>query len=160
MKRITYRGGILEFTLPANWVEEYEDEGGATFYEDRPDSGTLRLNVLGFEGPETITASDMVRTVFRPEEGMSDEDFQDGLRLRTYIAPASEKGEALAIYRWHVAVPIMPRSLRLVIFAHTIVCGQENDDSISQELRIIDSSIRSGFYSREAGVSGAFRHSA
>jgi hypothetical protein len=157
MKRIVYRGGIADFELPGNWKEEYEDEGGGTFYEDRPDSGTLRLNVLSFDGPETITAADMVRTVFRPEEGMRDEDFQEGLRLRTYIAPATEGGESLSIYRWHVAVPIAPRSLRVVIFAHTILSGQERDDFIAEELRIIDSSVRSGIYNREAGVSGPYR---
>jgi hypothetical protein len=45
MKRIAYRGGIVSFVIPDVWLEEYEGEGGATFYEDKPGSGTLRLNV-------------------------------------------------------------------------------------------------------------------
>jgi hypothetical protein len=52
-KRVVYRGGIASFDLPASWVEEYEAAGGGTFYEDRPDSGTLRLNVLGFDSEST-----------------------------------------------------------------------------------------------------------
>ncbi|MBK8594774.1 MAG: hypothetical protein IPN83_04160 [Holophagales bacterium] len=40
MKSITYRGGLVTFRIPRHWVEEYEEDGGGTFYEDRPDSGT------------------------------------------------------------------------------------------------------------------------
>lgn len=158
MKPISYRGGIAEFELPADWREEYVDDGGATFYEDRPDSGTLRLSVHGFDGPESTTAADMVRTVFRPESGMVDEDFQDGLRLRSYMTTTESNGESLNIYRWQVAVPVSPRSLRLLHFTHTILTGQESDEKIAAELRMIEASIRAGRYSRDTGVAGSFRH--
>jgi hypothetical protein len=58
MKPIVYRGGIITFRVPATWKEEYEAEGGGTFYDDRPDSGTLRLNVLTFKAPEGKPAVD------------------------------------------------------------------------------------------------------
>ena len=43
LKTIIYRGGIARFRVPHSWVEEYEPEGGGTFYEDGPDTGTLRM---------------------------------------------------------------------------------------------------------------------
>ena len=49
LKPITYRGGLVKFYVPSTWVEGYEPDGGGTFYEDLPNSGTLRLNVLTFE---------------------------------------------------------------------------------------------------------------
>jgi hypothetical protein len=33
-KTIVYRGGIVRFRIPAHWIEEYEHEGGGTFYEE------------------------------------------------------------------------------------------------------------------------------
>ena len=36
LKTIVYRGGIVRFKIPANWVEEYEEDGGGTFYQNRP----------------------------------------------------------------------------------------------------------------------------
>jgi hypothetical protein len=51
MKQIDYRGGIVRFLIPESWVEEYEDAGGGTFYEDRPGCGTLRLNVITAKKP-------------------------------------------------------------------------------------------------------------
>jgi hypothetical protein len=46
MKPVVYRGGIVSFSIPANWREEYESDGGGTFYEDGTDTGTLRLHVI------------------------------------------------------------------------------------------------------------------
>ncbi|MFS4494567.1 hypothetical protein [Maribacter sp. 2308TA10-17] len=46
MKRVNYRGGLISFEIPNSWIEEYEENGGGTFYEDSPESGTLRVNVL------------------------------------------------------------------------------------------------------------------
>jgi hypothetical protein len=46
MKKITYRGGLISFQIPKDWIEEYEENGGGTFYEDSQESGTLRINVL------------------------------------------------------------------------------------------------------------------
>ncbi|MBL8085918.1 MAG: hypothetical protein JNN26_25045, partial [Candidatus Obscuribacter sp.] len=54
MKTIVYRGGIVKFQIPSHWKEEYEEEGGGTFYEDSADSGTLRLNVLTFESESPL----------------------------------------------------------------------------------------------------------
>ncbi len=45
-KTINYRGGLVRFRIPTDWIEEYEPEGGGMFYADGPDTGTLRLNVL------------------------------------------------------------------------------------------------------------------
>ena len=46
LKTINYRGGIIRFQIPNDWVEEYEDVGGGTFYKPGDDTGTLRVNVM------------------------------------------------------------------------------------------------------------------
>src|SRR5262245_49372554 len=52
LKVINYRGSVVRFRIPAGWNEEYEEDGGGTFYLPGDESGTLRLNVLTLEGPE------------------------------------------------------------------------------------------------------------
>jgi hypothetical protein len=64
LKPITYRGGIVRFEIPSDWIEEFETSGGGTFYENRPDSGTLRLNVLSFSSKNT-PSEEMARSVFK-----------------------------------------------------------------------------------------------
>ncbi len=55
-KTIEYRGGLVTFRIPSDWVEEYEADGGGAFYAEKPDSGTLRLNVNTLRSPSPIDA--------------------------------------------------------------------------------------------------------
>ena len=102
MKLINYRGGVVRFSLPIGWVEEYEPLGGGTFYEDRLDSGTLRLNVLEFESPDK-SAEDMAQQALQAFETIL---LPSGFQMRKRVAPAIENNEALNIHRWEVAVPV------------------------------------------------------
>ena len=48
LKTINYRGGVVRFRIPTDWVEEYEQAGGGgTFYKPGDnDGGTLRLEMI------------------------------------------------------------------------------------------------------------------
>jgi hypothetical protein len=148
-KRIVYRGGIATFDVPAHWLDEYESEGGATFYDDRPDSGTLRLNVLSFSSEKP--ASQMVLSAFQGE----DPPRSDGFPMRYLVESAAENGEPLEIHRWEIAIPVEPNRMRLALFSYTIVQGQQADPRIREELSIVDALIRSAVFSTDAGVPAA-----
>lgn len=152
-KTISYRGGIVTFSIPHGWLEEYEAAGGATFYEDRPDSGTLRLNVLSFDAKDS-DATQMALKVFPAN---SYELLPNGFPLRRYVKDGREDGERLRIYRWEVAVPVPPRSARLLMFAHTVLASQENTPRTKAELSFIDQSVRQAIYSQAVGVAGDYR---
>lgn len=154
LKRIVYRGGIAEFDIPAGWREEYEPLGGATFYDDRPDSGTLRLSVLGFKSKDT-PAERMAATAFR--DGRV-ESTRGGLPLRLAETETEEDGELLHIYKWEVAVPAPPNSLRLALFSYTILASQKSDAAFLAEVALLDSSIREATFSQEPGVAGEYEH--
>src|SRR5262245_36734912 len=123
LKMIKYRGGIAEFAIPSHWHEEYEPEGGGTFYDDSPDSGTLRLNVLTCESKDT------------PEEQMAATAFRDGtittttggFPLRRKEKVVEEDSESLHVVSWEVAIPVPPKSLRLALFSYTILEKQMDD---------------------------------
>ena len=146
----------MVFYLPTHWKEEYEPLGGATFYEACLDSGTLRLNVLSFENNKGKSAEDMVATVFAPEER---EILANGLTMRRIMKTAEENGEILHIHRWEVAVPIPPNGINIVVFAHTLVAGQESEPARAAELEFIDWSVRHAEFARGKGESGPYYHS-
>jgi hypothetical protein len=154
-KRVAYRGGIASFDLPASWVEEYEAAGGGTFYEDRPDSGTLRLNVLGFDS-ESTPAQEMAVSALKGAVERSAEGFP----LHYEIRSAEEAGEQLEIHRWQVAIPVLPHTMRLAVFSYTILAGQQRDPRIAEELRVVDTAVRNASFSTQRGVSGNYDHSA
>jgi len=152
-KKISYRGGIVTFSVPESWREEYESSGGATFFEDRSDSGTLRLNVLSFESKDE-PAEKMALSVF---PAGSYELLPNGFPMRYEVTEASEHGENLHLHSWSIAVPVPPHSVRLAMFRHTVLAGQESDPLISAELDFLQRSIRSAAFSQASGVAGDFR---
>lgn len=154
LKTINYRGGIVVFSIPRNWREEYEPAGGATFYEDSPDSGTLRLNVLGFES-ENAPAKQMSATAFRTG---TVESTLSGFPIRREEKEVEENGERLRIYRWEIAVPVEPRHLRVAIFSYTILANQESAPAIVADVALLDSCIRAASFSQQLGEVGEFKH--
>jgi hypothetical protein len=152
-KTIEYRGGVVSLEIPAHWKEEYEPKGGGTFYEDRPDSGTLRLNVLSFARRDGRSSEDTLRELIEKEP---QETLGCGFPLKRYMKPGTENGETLHLYRWEVSVPVPPNEWRIVCFVHTIVAGQESDPRIKCELDLIDEIVRSARFSTARGVTGDY----
>jgi len=147
-KKIIYRGGVAEFLLPEKWREEYDAKGGGTFYEDRKDSGTLRLNVLSFDSKNT-PANEMALAAF-PKA--SYEVMESGLPIRHYDESSIENGEKLKIYYWEIAIPVPPNSIRLAIFSHTVLDSPSTATNTQSELAFLNHSIRQASFSRDAGV--------
>ncbi len=153
LKNICYRGGIACFDIPASWKEEYEPSGGATFYEDNPDSGTLRLSVLGFSSNGNETGEQMVANLIA-KKGYN--ALRDGLAIKQYFKSVEEDGEALHIYHWDIAVPVQGNNARLAIFSYTILASQATDKQVQQEIELLGTCIQNGEYSRDDVVGGDY----
>lgn len=146
LKTINYRGGIVRFRIPENWVEEYEDAGGGTFYAPGDDTGTLRLSVLTMESPrgkavDPITAAEVLQEGVQ-KYGASVVPLRAGIALIQYDLPAVERGHSLNIRYWRVAQSLSPRHVRLAIFSYTLLADQFNDPTFQDELDVIDREIR------------------
>lgn len=148
MKTINYRGGLVSFEIPSHWKEEYEVEGGGTFYEDNPNSGTLRLNVLSFNSNKSNQSSDVIRDVFGHE---GHEILSCGYAMRHFLKKAEEQGTPLHLYRWEVLVPVSQTQYRIVCFTHTLLATQEGTDLANSELHLVDSLVRAAYFSTEQG---------
>ncbi len=133
MKLINYRGGIARFQLPTSWVEEYESAGGGTFSEDNPDSGTIRISVIGAEessDSDTIeTSEELIREIGGTN---SVDDPPSGADLGHSVATEMEDGKELSIYTWYIGVPIAENNVRTIIFSYTILSAQKSDPQILQ----------------------------
>ena len=155
IKTIKYRGGVVSFEIPEHWKEEYEPIGGGTFYEDRPDSGTLRLNVLDFSSTTGRSSEIMMRQF---DTDVSYEALKCGLGLKRYVKIVEENEELLSLHRWDIHVPVPPTGFRLVCFSYTILASQENDPKIKEELVLIEEIVRIARFSTAKGVAGGYYH--
>ena len=160
LKTIQYRGGIARFQIPASWVEEYEPQGGGTFYEPVDDTGTLRINVLGFDRKADSrtpapTAFDLLACT---RSGDEVEVLPSGAAIARYVTHAEERGENLRIHNWQIGICVPPTHFRIVVFTYAIVEGQERDPKMMEKLKLLDRLIATGEYPAVEGVAGDYYH--
>jgi hypothetical protein len=153
LKKISYRGGVVEFSIPANWKAESENDGGGIFYEDSPDSGTLRLSVLTARSPRPISdkaASDALRGLSQAQSRQI-ESLTNGNALLHYSVPSTESGHKLHMVYWIVANPVRPDHIRIATFSYTLLEGQQEQERFKKDLATIDSQVRKAAFSKELG---------
>ena len=149
LKTIVYRGGVVTFRIPASWTETYAEAGGGEFYEDAPDSPTLRLNVLTFRGPNPTpeaAASTLKKRCAVVEQ------LPNGAALARYARATEEQGEELELTTWELAQALPPEHLRVVVFTWTILTSQRDDPRIRADLELIDREIRAASLATAVGT--------
>ena len=155
LKKISYRGGLVAFQIPAHWREEYAVDGGATFYEDAQDSPTLRLEVITALSPTPLSASsapDVVAEFSRGYGGVI-ESLPNGCALVRYTKSGDEQGHQLFVTYWSIAQVLPPSHARIAIFSYTMLDRQRSEVRFQHEVDMLDSEIRASVVSTElAGV--------
>ncbi len=156
-KRIEYRGGVVTFRIPRDWVEKYEPEGGGTFYSTRPScSSTLRLNVHTFRS----SSQDHRRSVAEILRDSAVEHARDGIvhpmpsgdAYVKSIPQGEEDGNPLVFYCWEVGNVIPPSHFRLAVFALTTLAFEH--EQALRDVKWLDREIRNCRFARELGVGG------
>jgi hypothetical protein len=159
MKPIVYRGGVVTFRIPSHWREEYSDFEGGTFYEDRPDSGTLRLKIITIRAAKelhSVSAKDVLGVVVN---GLQKESVEGSIKERRdcnavlkYEVTAVEQGMRLTIFYWVIANPAPPHRARVITFSYTILAKQRDQRSVLRDLEMLETEIESATFSPELGV--------
>lgn len=152
MKNDVYRGGLVHFAIPSHWIEEYEPDGGGTFYADEPTSGTLRLSVLTFAGKAQPDEAALVPSLRIHGQA---ELLPTGNAVVRYSKEASEDGTPITLFYWQVANSAAPHHLRHAIFSYTVETRRVSDPELQAELSLLDSVIRAAEFAPELGVSPA-----
>jgi hypothetical protein len=145
MKLINYRGGIARFYLPTNWVEEYDQDGRGTFFEDKPDSGTLRVSIIELDEPrdDLDTVDDVVAEISATD---SIERLPGGVAVAQTRQTVFVDGSEVLWHTWHIGIPVGRAHFRIIIFTHAIRALQQFDPHVCQELAMLNRSIAQGAY--------------
>jgi hypothetical protein len=154
LKEIEYRGGLVRFTIPENWREEYEGDGGGMFYEDRKDSGTLRINVITAGSPKPLGNDEPIE-MLKGTRGVSQTTIvrlPNGNGFATSQSHAVEQETQITLFWWYVTNLVRPDHVRIATFSYTVLRSLENDPRTLAELKMLDSSIRDTKFHPGLGV--------
>ena len=143
----------MSFRIPSHWKEEYEENGGGTFYEDSPVSGTLRLNIQTFKGStgnlQTCGYDELTRKPF--SDGVEIIRLPSGDGMKKYRNQAMENGESLDLYYWEVAHITPPGKYYLAIFSWTILTEQSGVQRFRDEIEMITNELKQIRFHPELG---------
>lgn len=143
-KEILYRGGIVRFSIPSHWIEEYGKDGGGTFYAPSDEAGTLRLNVLSFftEKDVSLTYPLSVMRARQHQYNGRVVELPDSRFLFMYILNVNEDGDDLTIFYWEIARMLSPRDYNVAVFNFTIATNQKESNSMLDEISSIEEEIK------------------
>ena len=153
MKTILYQGGIVQFRIPEDWKEEYEKEGGGTFYSEEADSGTLRLKILTFKTPPKSLPKNGYEQLLKESKAGSEAitPLKDGNGMRRRQKNFEENGEKLLLYSWDIANVVPPNHYRQAIFTWTILQSQEKLPEFRQQIQEIENELKDLTFSPTLG---------
>jgi hypothetical protein len=152
MKPINYRDGLLQFNLPDEWMEDYDESGVGYFYEDRDGSGTVSLNLITFETEKEMNPDAAVEAL-KNKAGIEDhpdpETLPNGNALLRYEKTIQEDEDEYYEVYWEIANPVAPHHLRLAIFVFTVLEEQKNDDDVKLTIEMLNHEIPAAVFAKD-----------
>lgn len=154
MRPVNYRGGLVRFAIPGHWTEEYEPEGGGTFYDPAVEAVTFRLNVLTFKSDHPLRRSESAAVFARraTQEGVSVEPtIDDQALLISRPKRIDENGEALELHSWQLGRVVEPDTIHIAVFATTVIAEEPANDATRTTLTLLLAEVRRAVVTNIAG---------
>ena len=148
MQTIDYGEGLVQFRIPAHWIQRNDEEGAAFLDPEEPDFGTLQLQVITLEAPGPV-GGDTAAELLIPraaEHGVEIELLENGNAFFTYVEEAEEEGEKLLIQYWVIASGIPPAHARIALFSFTLLEEFAEDEEIEELLDLLDDELRESVF--------------
>lgn len=143
-REIQYRGGAVTFSIPRNWVEKYDPEGGGTLHAEGKNTGKLQVSAITMKLPVAAMANSGAKAlcVLKDVKPAEVENLPNGNAMAKSIERTSVQGQQVTLYWWYVAHPIPPEYVRTAIFSYAIPTSLENSPGTSAELQFLERSIQ------------------
>jgi hypothetical protein len=152
LKEINFKG-VIKFKIPSNWEEVYADNGKGIFYEDAPDAGTLRLDVITAEAPPDAKGNLLVLAL-SSLPGVDQEDIEildNGNALLHVVDRSDERGTKFTLHWWHLANYVTPNYVRIASYSYAILTSKENSRKTKEALELLERQIKNAVFNPELG---------
>ena len=139
LKNVVLADGQLRFRVPADWVETQEPDGGAAFYDEKQDEGTLRVKIMTFTTGDDLRGHSALEELrgIEAEPDQTLEGLPNGNALRFHRESAEGSGEPTSFLVWLLASIDPPHRMRLAVFSFTsrTPAGGAVMDTLNKEIR-------------------------
>lgn len=133
LKEIEYMD-VVRFKIPADWLEEYPEKGGAIFY-DSNNSIELRLNIVTLlKKDERISHKKMIEELQNTKWGRDREIeiLPNGNALLESTEISEKSGQDVQVIRWQLANHLPSKGFQIALFSCRIF--EPNRETYFKEL--------------------------
>jgi hypothetical protein len=134
-----FSAGQIEVLIDDHWITE-PCGNGRMFFDPRPDSGTLRLDVLTYIADPSVDPKAALNATASKYGALFDL-LPSGFRLVTYDEPSVEDGIPIRMRFWHLAAR-RGTTLLYPIFSFTLDEAVADDPCNVADLAMVDHAIR------------------
>lgn len=147
MKTVNFQDGIVRFSIPENWVENYSADGWGEFYLDAPDSGVLRLYVTTIKKPKGSNNDELslINILKKEVPNSAIRQVNDNVAIAQFDEGSIDRGD---VRYWVVVHSVSPDRIRIANFSYTLLESQFNDPSFVEELSMINREIEKCQFSK------------
>ncbi|MEP2990925.1 MAG: hypothetical protein ABJN61_11680 [Flavobacteriaceae bacterium] len=148
-KEINYRG-ILKFVIPDNWIEEYDDTHGGSFYEDSELSGTFRVKLLSLTAPlekGNLSVLDFLNDI----NAINSEAvlLPNSNGFKKFKENTTESGHEINIFYWTIAQKLNKNKFRLANFSYTILTSQLHKRTTIEAIDFLSNQIVNAEFTKD-----------
>lgn len=157
LKTIVYRGGVVTFRVPMDWIEEYGERGGGTFYRDTPQAGILRLYVTTMSNEKVVSPELIYNEAIVDYRGIKQSFLPDlqllpnGNSILRHRRTSWSWFRRIVLHFWQVYNPVPPHHMRLALFSYTILKTLDTNPETLQDIDLLDREIRDARFYSELG---------
>lgn len=127
----------LEFDIPETWLCFFDQDEGGMYFEDREDSGTLRLSELVFEVNDSNFTS-----IAADEKANGAIELSDGSWLRLDKKQFFEDDENCTSFYWTISNDQIRPYIQIAIFSFC-VCDKDLEKlHIKEDLELLNTELR------------------
>lgn len=127
----------LEFDIPESWLCFFDQDEGGMYFEDREDSGTLRLSELVFEvndlNPTSIAADEKAKGAI---------ELSNGSWLRLDRKQFFEDGENCTSFYWTISNDQIRPYIQIAIFSFCVCDKDLEKPHIKEDLELLNTELR------------------
>ncbi len=127
----------LEFDIPENWLCFFDQDEGGMYFEDREDSGTLRLSELVFEVNDSNPTS-----IAADEKANGGIELSDGSWLRLDKKQFFEDDENCTSFHWTISNDQIRPYAQIAIFSFCVCDKDLEKPHIKEDLELLNTELR------------------
>ena len=149
MQKVAYRGGLVTFEIPDNWIADTEDETAGMFYEDAAEAGILQLVITTATNPNTVTTemlTAMLDSLTRSKTKAL-ETLPNGNVALSYVTTDKEDEQLRVLFFWIIGNPVPPNQARIATFSYTTLAANAAGFGTQRTVAMLDKSIRNAVFS-------------